>query len=228
MNGVHDIGGMHGFGPVERDEASFHGEWEKRIDALFVISFSRGIGLQNIDAARHAIERIEPAAYLRSSYYERWLAAFEKVLVEHGILGEAEIDARTDRYQQDPDPDATMPSKREPAAAERTTRRPRRAYQPNLDGPAPRFALGDRVATRNFHPPGHTRLPGYARGKCGLIDRVHGIHTFPDTNAHGLGPQPSPLYSVRFEAAELWGLSADGPGCVYIDLWESYLEKEDA
>jgi nitrile hydratase len=82
--------------------------------------------------------------------------------------------------------------------------------------------------TRNVHPPGHTRLPRYARGKRGLIDRVHGVHTFPDTNAHGLGPQPHPLYCVRFEAAELWGPSADGRGGVYIDLWESYLEEEGA
>jgi nitrile hydratase len=222
MNGVHDMGGMHGFGPVERDEASFHGEWEERVHALFIMAFSRGIGPQNIDAARHTIERIEPAAYLRSSYFERWLAALETSLVERAVLNSADIDARAGRYQQDQD--APTAARSEPPAE--GARAPRRAYQPSSDGPAPRFAPGDRVVTRNSHPPGHTRLPRYARGKPGLIDRVHGIHTFPDTNAHGLGSQPQPLYSVRFEAAALWGASADGPGSVYLDLWESYLERE--
>jgi nitrile hydratase len=224
MNGVHDMGGMHGFGPVEREEASFHGRWERRVHALFRTMFTRGIGAQNIDAARHTIERIEPAVYLRSSYFERWLVALETGLVEHGVLNRAEIDARAQRYQQDPD--AQTRNRSEPTAAE-GAEAPRSAYQPRSDGPAPRFAPGDRVVTRNINPPGHTRMPRYARGKRGFVDRVHGIHIFPDTNAHGLGPQPHPLYSVRFDAAELWGPSADGRGSVYIDLWESYLEKED-
>jgi nitrile hydratase len=223
MNGVHDMGGMHGFGPVERDEATFHGQWEKRVHAMR--SLTGGIAARNIDDGRHAIERMEPAAYLRSSYYERWLAALETGLVEHGVLDRSEIDARAESFRQDPG--ATVPTRSDPAAAERA-RAPRRAYQPSPDGPAPRFAPGDRVVTRNVHPPGHTRLPRYARGRRGQIDRVHGIHTFPDTNAHGLGPQPHPLYCVRFEAEELWGRSADGRGGVYLDLWESYLEKEDA
>src|SRR5262245_52471673 len=223
MNGVHDMGGMHGFGPVERDEAAFHGDWEKRVHAMRTLT--GGIAVRNIDEARHAIERMDPAAYLRSSYYERWLAALETGLVEHGVLDPAEIAPRVERYQRDPG--AATPTRSDPAAAERATA-PQPADQPRLAGPAPRFAPGDRVVARNVHPPGHTRLPRYARGRRGFIDRVHGIHTFPDTNAHGLGPQPHPLYSVRFEAAELWGPSADGPGSVYIDLWESYLEREGA
>jgi nitrile hydratase len=155
------------------------------------------------------------------------LAALEAGVVAHGVLDQAEVDARARRYQQDQDGPVPIPGRSEAAAAERA-RAPQRAYQPNWEGPAPRFAPGDRVLTRNIHPPGHTRLPRYARGKRGLIDRIHGIHTFPDTNAHGLGARPHPLYSVRFEAVELWGPSAEGPDCVYIDLWESYLENEDA
>jgi nitrile hydratase len=102
------------------------------------------------------------------------------------------------------------------------------ALPPNSTPPGdPRFTAGDHVVTRNVHPTGHTRLPRYARGKRGLIACVHGVHTFPDTNAHGLGPQPQPLYGVRFDATELWGQSADGHGAVHLDLWESYLEREE-
>jgi nitrile hydratase subunit beta len=165
-----------------------------------------------------------PAAYLGSSYYERWLAMIETTLVEKGVLDRAEIAARAEQYRRDPGSGPT----RSDAAPARPATAPRRGYEPLTDGPAPRFAPGDRVVTRNVHPPGHTRLPRYARGKRGQIDRLHGVHSFPDTNAHGLGPQPHPLYCVRFEAEELWGPSADGRGGVYLDLWESYLEKEDA
>ena len=88
----------------------------------------------------------------------------------------------------------------------------------------PRFAVGDRVITREMHPRGHTRLPRYARGKRGIIHLVHGIHVFPDTNAHGLGEMPQALYSVRFEARQLWGDTAEPNQWVHLDLWESYLE----
>jgi nitrile hydratase beta subunit len=225
MDGVHDMGGMHGFGPIERDEATFHAQWEKRVHALRAAAFTRGIGPGNVDAARHAIESIEPAVYLRSSYYERWLAALQTGLVKTGVLDEAAIEARARLYQQNTD--AAAPSRSDLPGIDRE-RAPQRAYQPRSGGSRPHFAPGDKVVTRNIHPPGHTRLPRYARGKRGFIFRVHGIHAFPDTNAHGLGPQPQPLYSVRFEAAELWGASAEGPGSIYLDLWETYLEKEDA
>ena len=162
----------------------------------------------------HHPEPISPA--------EARTKAMESLLVEKGVLGREEIDARAEQYARDPD--APRPTRQDPAVARVTGRG--RGFVPRSDGPAPRFAPGDRVVTRNVHPTGHTRLPRYARGRRGLIERVHGVHTFPDTDAHGLGPQPHALYSVRFEAEELWGPSADGRGGVYLDLWESYLEKE--
>jgi len=96
MNGVHDMGGMHGFGPVERDEATFHGQWEKRVHALNALV--RAAGIRNIDEGRHAIERMAPDAYLRSSYYERWLAALEALLTERGLVTTAELDVRAGEY----------------------------------------------------------------------------------------------------------------------------------
>jgi len=225
MNGIHDMGGMHGFGRIERDEETFHAEWEKRVHALLVTAETRGIGPRNQDAGRYAIERMQPSAYLQSSYHERWLAALQTGLVEKGVLDEPSIIARARLHLQDAHSAAPRRSGPLGVGAERA---PRRGYQPRSDGPSPRFAPGDQVLTRNIHPAGHTRLPRYARGKRGFIHRVRGIHVFPDANAHGLGPQPQPLYSVRFESTELWGATAERPGCVYLDLWESYLEKEGA
>ena len=101
------------------------------------------------------------------------------------------------------------------------------ASEQNPDSPLPvsSFAVGDAVVTRNLHPPGHTRLPRYARGKRGVIQRLYGAQIFPDTNAHGLGENPQPLYAVRFEARELWGEAAESDQTVSLDLWESYLER---
>ena len=220
MNGVHDIGGMHGFGPVQRDDAIFHCEWEKRQCALSILALI--LGLINGDEDRHSLERMDPAAYLRAGSFERWQAGLELLLVEKGILTHDEILARAEQYERDP---GTTPPRREGPAPFAGKPAP-----PAESGPSPdaRFALGDRVVTRNVHPAGFTRLPRYARGKRGLVDRVYGDDTFPDTNAHGLGPQPRPVYGVRFEATELWGSSADGRGAVHLDLWESYLEKEES
>jgi nitrile hydratase len=220
MNGVHDLGGMHGFGPVERDEAIFHDEWEKRQCALSILVLR--LRLFNPDEDRHSLERMDPAAYLRAGYFERWQAGLEMLLVEKGILTGEEIAARTERYERDP---GAPVSRREGPAPFVPTPAPPVESTPT---PVARFAAGDRVVTRNMHPTGHTRLPRYARGKRGLVERVYGVARFPDTNAHGLGPQPQPLYGVRFEATELWGRSADGRGAVHLDLWESYLDERES
>jgi nitrile hydratase beta subunit len=215
VNGVHDMGGMHGFGPVERDEAIFHEEWEKRVSAMHHVMAVHG--RWNIDEFRHGIERMEPAHYLRAGYYERWLATLETNLIDKGILTAEEIEARVRQ------PVATQT--KDPALAKEAVRRRLAPGAPPLkEGAQPRFQAGDPVVTRNVHPRGHTRLPRYARGKRGVVDRFHGVDTLPDASAHGRGSSPEPLYSVRFEAAELWGEAAEANQLVYIDLWESYLE----
>ena len=215
MNGVHDMGGMHGFGPVVRDEAVFHDDWEKRVAAMSSIVRARGV--YNIDESRHGIERMDPAGYLRAGYYERWLATLETNLVEKGVLTRQEIDARAAQPTGVP-----ARPKRAGTARGAAVRAPT-GYSLRPDDGAARFRVGDAVVTRNTHPRGHTRLPRYARGKLGRIARVHGLDTLPDANAHGRGPSPEPLYAVRFEAAELWGESAEPRQSVYLDLWESYL-----
>ncbi|HUG38376.1 MAG TPA: nitrile hydratase subunit beta [Candidatus Limnocylindrales bacterium] len=230
MNGVHDLGGMHGFGPVERepDEPVFHASWEAVVVA---IRRSKAIGrLFTIDEFRHSVERMDPAHYLRSSYYEHWLDGLVRVLVEKDVVTPEELDARAASLGERPE-----------ALARAAGTRPRLDNAPGPQNPlnfipastvrpssaAPRFAAGDPVLTRSVHPVGHTRLPRYARGKPGVIHRLHGTHVFPDTNAHGRGEQPQPLYSVRFDARVLWGESAEPNQQVYLDLFESYLRPSD-
>jgi nitrile hydratase len=222
MDGVHDLGGMQGFGPVEREENEppFHAAWEATVLVMMRAAGSRG--LFNIDEFRHGIERMAPAHYLRASYYEKWFDGITRLLVEKGVVGAEDLGARRAFFEQKLDAPATAPLTG-PLPA-------RGAANPDWlqdvireTGATPRFAPGDHVLTREMHPHGHTRLPRYARGKRGVIHRCHGIHVFPDTNAHGQGEQPQPLYSVRFDARELWGESAEPNQAVHIDLWESYL-----
>ena len=216
MNGVHDMGGMHGVGPIapEPNEPVFHERWEARVYALNrAVGF---VGKWNIDAGRHSRERIPPADYLRMSYYEKWLAGLIMLLQESGLATEAELESGR------PAPGS---AKATPAL---TTERVAAvvAARGSFDRPVntpPRFAVGQPVRTKKINPTGHTRLPRYARGRIGIVDRVHGAHVFPDSNAHFRGEDPQHLYSVRFSARELWGEEAAPRDSVYIDLWESYL-----
>ena len=217
MNGVHDMGGMHGMGPVapEADEPVFHEAWEGRVFAL-----NRAVGALgkwNIDASRHSRERIPPADYLRMSYYEKWLAGLLMLAEEHGLVSRQELaSGRT----------ASGTSKTTPplmAAQVPAIVTDRGRFERPVNTP-PRFAVGEAVRAKKINPTGHTRLPRYARGNLGVIDRIHGAHVFPDSNAHFEGEQPQHLYSVRFAARELWGEAAAARDTVYIDLWEPYLE----
>ncbi len=224
MNSVHDMGGMHGFGSVEREENEpvFHDAWERTVCGLnFGLLRARAY---NLDEFRHGIERMQPARYLASTYYERWLAGMTRVLTEKGVVTEEELDRRTALIQDNPDATpapAASSASGEPFQPPATTsgthpfRRPAAA--------PPRFALGDAVVTRNIQPHAHTRLPRYARGKRGVIDRLHGVFVFPDANAHERGEEPQPVYSVRFDARDLWGESVEGREALYLDLWETYL-----
>lgn len=213
VNGIHDLGGMHGHGPVERDpdEPPFAGRWEAIMVA--VQSAVTRAGLMNIDEFRFGIERMDPAHYLGSSYFEHWLDGIVRVLVEKGQIDPAEVERRAGIVQSGGhlSVTATRPSN---GPDRRGSRRPEIA---------PRFRPGDAVRTRNEHPVGHTRLPRYARGRLGAVERHHGTHVFPDTNADGRGEGPEPLYSVRFDATELWGQAAGAGESVNLDLWESYL-----
>jgi nitrile hydratase subunit beta len=216
VNGVHDMGGMHGFGPVlaEVDEPVFHHVWERRAFAL-TLAMARPGGW-TIDRSRHARESLLPAQYLASSYYEIWLAALERLLVEHGLVTAEEVEAgRSDA------PPAPVPGILEADAVAATLARGSPVLRP-ASAPT-RFARGDRIRALDLNPRGHTRLPRYVRGRPGTIIRIHGCHVLPDANAHGQGEQPHWLYGVAFTARELWGPGA-GPGdTVQLDLWEPYL-----
>jgi nitrile hydratase subunit beta len=217
VNGVHDMGGMHGMGPVqpEQDEPVFHHRWEARV---FALARAMGkFGRWNIDAHRHQRELIPPAEQLRMSYYERWLEGLSELLVRHDFVTAEEL------ATGQPMAGATASTPALPAdkvsnfiaagsPASRSSNRP------------PRFRPGQRVRARNLNPTGHTRLPRYARGKTGIVDRVHGVFVFPDTNAHFLGEDPQHVYSVRFEARELWGDATTSRDSAYVDLWENYLD----
>jgi nitrile hydratase subunit beta len=218
MNGVHDMGGMHGFGPVEPEanEPVFHRRWEARTHAIAKALGSWG--KWNIDYGRHQRELIPPAEYLCMSYYEKWFTALAAQIVKVGLVTREEVESG----QPAPGTSKVTP----PLTVE--------GVHEAIFGPSPftrdvqvaaRFKPGDRVRTRNLHPAGHTRLPRYARNHVGVVRHDHGVHVFPDTNAHFQGEHPQHLYSVRFEAQELWGEEVSPRDAVYLDLWESYLDR---
>jgi nitrile hydratase subunit beta len=220
MNGIHDMGGMHGMGPIvyEEDEPVFHEPWEGRVYAM-----TRALGAWgkwNIDASRHAIEVIPPADYLRMSYYERWLARNVELLVEHGLATREEIESgQPAAGSRKATPPLTVEAIPGMEARRGRYSRPEAAVEA-------RFTVGERVRARTIHPQGHTRLPRYARGKMGVVMQDRGIFVFPDSNAHFLGERPQHLYSVRFAARELWGEEVSPRDSVHLDLWESYLERD--
>ncbi len=220
MNSAHDLGGMHGFGPInpepEGEEPVFHAEWEKRVLGLSLAVAT--LGKWNIDMARHARERQHPIDYLRHTYYENWLAGLEKLLLETGLVTAEELatgkatgpadDATSQRALKAEHVPAFL-SEGAPVTMEIDT--------------APRFRPGDMVRAINRHPLGHTREPRYVRGRVGVIHEYRGAHVFPDRSAQG-SREGWHLYSVRFEASSLWGENANKGSAVYLDLWEDYLE----
>ena len=221
MNGAHDLGGMHGFGPVEieRDEPVFHQEWERR---AFAITLASGfLGQWNIDQGRFAREQMPPAEYLTTTYYEHWLFGLQKLLSDLGMVSHAELAARTKDPKSPPTP---VTGFRVLAARDVETALRKSRTSKADEEVAPRYKVGDRVVTKNIHPLGHTRLPRYARGKRGLVTLDHGVWVFPDTAGNGLGRNPQHCYAVRFEARELWGDAATPRDAVYVDLWDDHLE----
>jgi nitrile hydratase beta subunit len=220
MNGAQDMGGVDGFGPVrpEADEPVFHSEWERRAFALTLAMATPGGW--NIDMSRFARENRSPANYLSKSYYQVWLAGLEQLMEERGLVSRKEIESGGVMLPRKPDV-RVLSSENVAAVLRRGGPTERGATAKAL------FAVGDRVRAKNIHPQGHTRLPRYVRGHVGVIDRLHGCHVFPDSNAHGKGENPQWLYTVRFTGRELWGERADATSVVSVDAWESYLERAE-
>jgi nitrile hydratase beta subunit len=217
MNGVHDMGGMQDMGPVqpEKNEPVFHESWEGRVFALAFALFAWR--KWNIDATRYEQELIPPDDYLRMSYYQRWLAYVTGLLVKRGLVTRAELETGK--------PDPGSPKAIPPVTADAVPQMIARGNPVRRDvAVAARFKAGQHVRARNINPSGHTRLPRYARGKVGTVERDHGVFVFPDTNAHFQGEKPQHLYSVRFAARELWGEEAAPRDAVHVNLWDDYLE----
>ncbi len=216
MDGIHDMGGMHGFGKVEAEpnEPVFHAAWEGHCLAINrAMSYA---GAFNIDQSRAAIEELPPEVYLSSSYYKKWALRLENLLVKLGLADAEEIKAGHASH-----PGKAL--KRKLNAADVPNSLTRGSFARPAPAPA-RFAPGDRVRTKNSHPATHTRLPRYARGRVGVIEALRGCHVFPDSAVLGKGENPQWLYTVLFEGRELWGDGAEPSLKVSIEAFEPYLE----
>jgi nitrile hydratase subunit beta len=216
MDGIHDMGGMDGFGKVEPEpnEPVFHAPWEGR-----VLAMQRALGYAGawpIDASRFAQERLPPQVYLGASYYQRWALAMERNVIERGFAGADELSAGRALRAGKP-----LARKLTPDLVKQGMTRG--SFYRQAQAPA-RFKPGERVRTKNIHSPTHTRLPRYARGRLGVIELVHGCQAFPDTVAIDKGDNPQWLYTVMFEAKELWGPGADPTVKISIGAFEPYLE----
>jgi nitrile hydratase len=203
MDGVHDLGGMQGFGPVRHpeDDDVFHAEWEKRANALLALAVKQSF--LNMDEYRHAIERMEPRQYLSAGYYERSLTGLLTLLVEKNILSREELE----RLAGGSVPLSRPSARGRPNASQRE-----------------RFSPGDRVHVKEEFVPGHVRMPAYIRGKTGVVVSESPAYPFPDAHAHGVEATDEPTYDVQFRAQELWPNDAD-PALVHVGVFQSYLER---
>ncbi len=205
MDGMHDLGGKQGFGPVRYTPiaAVFHERWEKRANALYSLAVK--LGIFNMDEYRHAIERMEPRHYLSASYYERSLTSRATLCVEKGVVTREELEARA--------------GGRFPLALPSAPGRSNVARRES-------FAPGDRVRVTTDQVPGHVRLPAYVRGKVGVVVGTSPAYPFPDAHAHGVAAVDEPTFDVRFDANDLWPNAAD-PAFVHVGIFQSYLEREE-
>ena len=222
MRRVHDVGGTPGFGPLEIEEKEpvFHEEWvfhEGRVFGMMTTVGHRAFPM------RPTIESIEPATYLASSYYEKWLIALEKGFVRCGSLTADELRDRVKFHLRHPD---SPMSENHDSKLTRSAWRDRYSQRSPKYAGDPAFSVGDAVLTRHIDPSGHTRIPQYAQGKRGAVHALRGVFDLLDLKVQGI-LKPEPVYTVGFDARELWGDQAQSPQRVYIDLWESYLLRPE-
>jgi nitrile hydratase subunit beta len=217
MNGVHDMGGMDGFGKVEPEsnEPIFHAKWESRV--LAMVRALGAAGAFNVDASRFYREALPPHVYLASSYYKKWLLGLEDLLIDKGFVGADEV---AQGHALEP----ALPLKRGKFTVDDVERIMVRGKFAREAPAPPKFRPGDRVRAKNIHPLTHTRLPRYVRGHVSVVERDHGCHVFPDSAAIGAGENPQWLYTVVFDGRELWGPDTDPTIKVSIDAFEPYLE----
>jgi nitrile hydratase beta subunit len=228
MDAIHDLGGKQGFGAVARedDEPVFHQRWEAAVFTMTRTARAAG-AVQNTDQFRHAVERIDPVAYLSHGYYGRWLGALENLLTEAGVIETAQLDSGVTALGGDPtDLVAARPDLQHQPIAQPIEKADLEGAARVVDE-APAFQVGERVRTAANSVSGHTRLPAYARNQIGVVAALQGGWVFPDSNAHGLGENPQHLYCVQFQGETLWGEEAEPGQSVYLDLFESYLESCD-
>jgi nitrile hydratase beta subunit len=221
MDGVHDMGGMHGFGSAVCDggDAAYHERWEPRVFAIQML-----VGLEGLGAGpggRPVREEMEPARYLAASYYERWLYSAEQRLLRKGTISPGDVEAMMGRLSAG----EPMPEHWDAVMAERMLDDLRTPMPMDPRPEDARFAPGQRVRVKRMHPAGHTRCPRYVRGAIGVVGGVRGADRLPDRAVYGENVDPEPVYSVTFSSAELWGSGDAAPWTVSLDLWESYLES---
>ena len=215
MDGIHDLGGRQGFGPIDvhEPEEPFHEPWEARVLGM-VRAMSRAPDW-SIDWFRHCRELIDPVDYLTRPYYDQWLQTYATMMVVSGVASVEELASGKARTAAD------LPPPMPPAAVGRAKQA---VVRFDREGGRPGFAPGDAVRAKAHGVPGHTRSPAYVRGRRGRIEASHGAHVLPDANAFG-EDRAEPLYTVAFEASELWPEAAGRRERVFVDLWESYLER---
>jgi len=217
MNGVHDMGGMDGFGKVEPEpnEPVFHHDWEGRVMAM--MRAMGAAGAFNIDTMRYHFEILPPAIYLACTYYQKWFLGLEDMLIDKGFVSASEVAAGHSAT-------SAKPLKRGKFTLNDVERVMVRGKF-GREAPAPaKFKPGDSVRAKNMHPATHTRLPRYARGHVGVVERNLGCNVFPDSAAMDAGENPQWLYTVVFDGVELWGPDSDPTVKVSIDAFEPYLE----
>lgn len=206
-----------GFGPIKNipNDPNFHAEWEARVFALTLAVGATGSW--NLDISRHARESLPPAHYLSASYYRIWLDALEKLMLDADLVNEKELKEGKSAIPAKPVKNILKANHVLPAMMAGTP------YEREVEV-AQKFAVGDTVVAKNMNPSTHTRIPRYVRGKTGVVDKIHGAHVYPDSNAQRLGENPQWLYRVKFTAQEIWGEGHSSKDLIYVDLWEPYLE----